>query len=491
MYAIIEAVLLDTVSLRIQTSSFIQHPAMGKLDDLPPEILRQLLEETDLGARDLATLEAVSFTFRSSSNIFPNRRASLVEHSAKIHIESKQGPWKLSDKLSMELLMRCDSRWTKVLRFMEAVEEARGERQNHLHTYNKRVLQVAAGYYRTVFVNSEGHLLSHFWHMNGTAPETFPPTVCTYRFGGTRAVSVAAGKSHFVVLDYEGQVYTFGDDVDGCCGHGDAFANTRIESPRIVEGLKGIPCKQVSAGGKHTVALSDSGRVFTWGSCTNSRLGNGTENNQTSPRPINRLENEEVVQIAAGGNHTLLLTEYGSVYSFGCGYKNQLGHGPLPENEIEPRKIMSLVENEVHVVAVAAGDENSAAIDSLGQVYTWGENFCGALGHGHESLVTYPKKVERLQDLRIVQVSMKKRKSLFLTDSGEVYGSGWNGTRAFGSEVVEDKVMEPRLVLNSVSGDEVVQVSAGWYHTAAVTRKGRLQGFGEGADGLLWAENNP
>lgn len=102
-----------------------------------------------------------------------------------------------------------------------------------------------------------------------------------------------------------------------------------------------------------------------------------------------------IVQVSAGGGlvrvaHSLLLTSTGRVLSFGTGQYGALGHGyssgkQLPDS-LRPQYIEAL--SGIRCIAVAAGELHSAVVTSDGDVYTWGDGFCGMLFR-----VVFPRSV--------------------------------------------------------------------------------------------------
>ena len=65
--------------------------------------------------------------------------------------------------------------------------------------------------------------------------------------------------------------------------------------------------------------LASDGRVYTFGSGYKGRLGHGVEENKLVPTMIESLKDTNIVQVAAGESHTVLLDERGQVYTFGDG----------------------------------------------------------------------------------------------------------------------------------------------------------------------------
>lgn len=83
---------------------------------------------------------------------------------------------------------------------------------------------------------------------------------------------------------------------------------------------------QVACGLHHSVLLTDTGEVFTFGSNQQGQLGLGDFVHRERPTKV--PVSTPIVQIAAGSNHSLLLTAQGQVYTFGSNQKGQLGRQP-------------------------------------------------------------------------------------------------------------------------------------------------------------------
>ncbi|MCM1440103.1 MAG: hypothetical protein NC131_13010, partial [Roseburia sp.] len=105
---------------------------------------------------------------------------------------------------------------------------------------------------------------------------------------------------------------------------------------------------------------------------------------------------ENITKIAAGDNHMLAVDEDGVVYAWGDNTYGQLGYDPkLYANSSYP--VVVHILNEAgkpisNIISVAAGSNHSMALTSTGEVYTWGANESGQLGHGDTSVFTYTAK---------------------------------------------------------------------------------------------------
>jgi alpha-tubulin suppressor-like RCC1 family protein len=82
------------------------------------------------------------------------------------------------------------------------------------------------------------------------------------------------------------------------------------------------------------------------------------------------FEGRSPVAIATGDGHSLVLTDTGEVFTFGRGKEGQLGHGQQSSNCKEPQ-VVSAIQNET-VVSIAAGSLTSYAVTATGKVYQWG-----------------------------------------------------------------------------------------------------------------------
>uniref|UniRef100_A0A2K6UYZ8 Regulator of chromosome condensation n=1 Tax=Saimiri boliviensis boliviensis TaxID=39432 RepID=A0A2K6UYZ8_SAIBB len=133
-------------------------------------------------------------------------------------------------------------------------------------------------------------------------------------------VQAEAGGMHTVCLSTSGQVYSFGCNDEGALGR-----DTSVEGSETVPGKVELQEKvvRVSAGDSHTAALTDDGRVFLWGSF---RDNNGPM--KKSMVPVQVQLDVPVVKVASGNDHLVMLTADGDLYTLGCREQGQLGRVP-------------------------------------------------------------------------------------------------------------------------------------------------------------------
>ncbi len=93
--------------------------------------------------------------------------------------------------------------------------------------------------------------------------------------------------------------------------------------------LSGVVIRHVACGSYHTAAISVDGELFTWGGGMYGKLGHGNEAGQPKPLIVQSLRGMAVAQVSCGSRHTLALLETGGVYSWGDRDNGVCGHGDV------------------------------------------------------------------------------------------------------------------------------------------------------------------
>jgi alpha-tubulin suppressor-like RCC1 family protein len=145
-----------------------------------------------------------------------------------------------------------------------------------------------------------------------------------------------------------------------------------------VEAFKSLNkiAKTVSCGWQTTFILTTDGEVYSCGGGERGLLGTGNLMKALIPEKLKKIEDEEFIDVSAGYNHTLLLTASGGVYSFGYNNNGQLGCAEATVDmfacENTPVLINRSYFNDEKVVQVSAGNSRSAAVTASGALYIWG-----------------------------------------------------------------------------------------------------------------------
>merc|ERR1712228_34177 len=213
-----------------------------------------------------------------------------------------------------------------------------------------------------------------------------------------RVIHIDAGYGHMAAVTDAGEVYTWGKNTYSQLGH----SNSQYPNPVIGLIEKGIKATKVCCVRYHTVVLTDKGEVWAWGGWKSGETGTGKKRTTAEPTQVSSLGNKKIIDIKAGQYFTLFLSEDGSLYACGAGDQGQTGQGSSNERfHVTPTKI----NNVQNVKRIAAGQFHSICSDADGNVYTFGLNREGQLGHGDTQNRTVPTQVSMPDGLRVIDVA--------------------------------------------------------------------------------------
>jgi alpha-tubulin suppressor-like RCC1 family protein len=88
----------------------------------------------------------------------------------------------------------------------------------------------------------------------------------------------------------------------------------------VVMALEGNKINEIRCGKEHNIILTEYGSVYSFGKGNFGALGLGGTVFSAAPQPIGKLNNKKISSIACGMYHTLALSDTGDVYSWGRGF---------------------------------------------------------------------------------------------------------------------------------------------------------------------------
>jgi hypothetical protein len=188
---------------------------------------------------------------------------------------------------------------------------------------------------------------------------------------GLRVVQVSTGFNNTAAVTANGELYTFGLGILGQLVR-PPTANELV--PQLVEGaLDGQWVVSVATGHAHTVVLTASGAVFTFGQGADGRLGHGTNDWQFSPFRVEALVGRRVIRVAAGLYHTAVLTDDGVVLTFGYNRSGQLGRAYDQAHSSLPGVVELDALAGERVVGLVIGYSGTGLEMSSGRLVTFGD----------------------------------------------------------------------------------------------------------------------
>jgi alpha-tubulin suppressor-like RCC1 family protein len=302
--------------------------------------------------------------------------------------------------------------------------------------------------------------------------------------GGT----VAAGVAHSCAVTGAGGVLCWGSNEYGQLG--DASTNSSTTPVRVTGLSSGVAA--ISAGHEHTCALTTAGAVWCWGYNATGQLGDGTLTQSTIPVQV--LDStgsgplSGVVAISAGDRHTCALKSTGAALCWGDNSEGELGTGTENGSAI-PVEVPGLPSG---VAAISAGSQFTCAVTATSGALCWGKGDSGQLGNGSATNSAIPAAVldptGNAPISGVVAISAGFEHTCALMSGGTVFCWGTDIANQLGSGAVGTLSYTPLEVLDSTGNTPVggvVAISAGQYHTCAVTSIGATLCWGNNAEGEL------
>lgn len=238
---------------------------------------------------------------------------------------------------------------------------------------------------------------------------------------------VATGVSHSLVVRSDGMVYGFGSNTQGQLAA--PMAQTYIGTPVLISGPF-ASVQSVAAGYMFSMVLDGNGEVFTFGQGNDGQLGNGANALSNSAVQVEGLSH--ITAIAAGKSHALALKEDGTVYAWGLNSSGQLGDGTTVSSNV-PVQVSGLSD----IVAITGGSVSSMALKADGSVYVWGNNGYANLGIGNYQNQVVPVKAPNLPVIR--EIAMGMAHTLAVGANGKLYAAGANWSGQLGDGTTTSK----------------------------------------------------
>jgi alpha-tubulin suppressor-like RCC1 family protein len=207
------------------------------------------------------------------------------------------------------------------------------------------VVQISAGAHHCVALSRSGGVYTWGANRKGQLGDGFlnsnPTPQLLPQLRHRPVVSIACGEAFTLALTVGGNVYSWGDNAQGQLGQQDTTLRLR---PELIRSLRASRAVRVAAGKSHACAIAPSGLLFAWGSNFFGQLGIAhATSDSTAPkfidvptvveklRPNPEKGGDDVpIEVSCGSAHTLvLLRNQTKVFTFGLGSSGQLGHASV------------------------------------------------------------------------------------------------------------------------------------------------------------------
>jgi alpha-tubulin suppressor-like RCC1 family protein len=233
-----------------------------------------------------------------------------------------------------------------------------------------------------------------------TIQYTSPTSVLGFPAGLKFSQVNAGSGAHALALDCNKNVWSWGENQCGQTGNGGSTTNCgsatsvpQATPSKVLTGAQGdasgFLSNIIAIGGGNNFSMaieSGTGKVYAWGQNTDGELGNNSTTASSTPvvvqkcSPAGPLTN--IVMIQGGDQHAYALDASGKVWAWGDNTNHNLGNGTASSSCALPVTISGGTQLK-GIKMIASGDTHGLALDSSGQVWSWGGDWGpGQLGQG-------------------------------------------------------------------------------------------------------------
>jgi alpha-tubulin suppressor-like RCC1 family protein len=239
----------------------------------------------------------------------------------------------------------------------------------------KTFCKIGAGYYASYGIDQYGKAwgwgYGGYGELGNASLASFSTPVS---IGGANKTfcQIVGGNLFALAIDLRGKTWGWGYNLNGGLGTNSSLSST---TPRSVCGAAKTFCK-VSGGARHSLALTQNGRAWAWGSNLSGGLGNNTLLAALTPVSVCG-DVQTFCHIVASQDNSYAINEDGRAFSWGSNSFGALGDNTTT-NRCTPVRVGGAVKT---FCQIASGFLFVGAIDKYGQVWTWGTAASGVLGN--------------------------------------------------------------------------------------------------------------
>ena len=304
-----------------------------------------------------------------------------------------------------------------------------------------------------------------------------------------------AGEAGFsVYVGADGCLYTAGSNGSGELGRGLDNSVVKAE-PLTVKVLTDVIAVDTGKTG-FVIATTKDGTLYAWGSNEFGQAGGdvtviSTGNKVTSPQKVDMPDGAAAISdVQAGARHSLVLTDDGKIYAFGSNNLGQLGLGLEADRRTltsRPTLIDPSALGGGAIAQIACCEYTSFALTGSGEVYAWGDGMDGLLLNDEE----YSTVPVRLPLTGVTKISAQSTTVMALTADGRVLVWGNNGFGQYGIPDLDENGQAPYEISSfyTETGEPVditvKDIICGGVSSFVLSADGDVYGFGKAGAGEL------
>jgi alpha-tubulin suppressor-like RCC1 family protein len=250
-------------------------------------------------------------------------------------------------------------------------------------------------------------------------------------------------------------------------------STTNKSSPVLVSGPVGASWTSVTTGGQTTFGITKTGLIYGCGYNGNGQLGINSTINRSSPVLVSGPTGVSWTSVSAGFSHTMGITTTGLLYSWGDNFFGQIG---INSSVSASSPVLVSGPAGTSWTSVSAGADHTMGITTAGLLYGWGYNNDGQIGINSTTSVGSPVLVSGPAGASWTSVSAGFLHTMGITTTGLLYGWGQNTAGQLGN--LDTDITSPVQLTPGTVWKQVSTANYGYQHMITVGQDGSLWGWG-------------
>jgi alpha-tubulin suppressor-like RCC1 family protein len=286
------------------------------------------------------------------------------------------------------------------------------------HFYGAKIEQIVKGDRHWLALDEYG--VAYSWGESNTygqlghgdfEAQLIPQTITELQ--DKKITTIMSGCDYSMCEMDNGDIYVWGSNAKKQLALAD---KSMINKPHYSQTLSKTFTKIV-CGGYHCLGLDANGHIFAWGDNQNGRLGLKLSDDECHAYPILLPFSIKTpcVDISAGTFHSIALSQQGEVFCWGSNKMAALGD-PKREDSAAPNFVSGLGDKVITRICTSSCTTNNIAITNTGRVFAWGNNTFGQLSLGKNiGEISQPKEILGFDGNRIENINLGNVCSFFIT----------------------------------------------------------------------------
>ena len=329
--------------------------------------------------------------------------------------------------------------------------------------------------------------------------------------------SISNGKFNSSFIFEDNKSYLYGLNTFGQLGNGGHHNKSKKLSsiPLIISQIKFI---KLSLGGGHILGLSNNKKLYSWGLNIFGQLGLGHNENIDQPTLVEKIayfdsqsqeydstnnilkettfqNNQNIIDIKAGPQHSLILLSDNSLYSCGFAKFGALGYyfnNNFNDNEPNDNNIFTKIDLEKNynfksdiekITKIAAGFAHSGCVINDKFIFIWGNNKDLKInGYKKFNISKIMKKINiennTKEEIIIKDFQIGKDFAVILTNTGIVLTEGDNSLGQLGKQNYDLNNENNEIFGNVEIPEKIINISVGYEFVYAISENKKIYAWG-------------